>query len=477
MKRWFLNILALIGMTIILTCCEIDDIKPKNALTEENVITNETTARIVLNGVYAKTRTPNTAISGFVTEFLGNGLENLSAGNGLPNLAVNDVMSTNAFVSSYYVEQYQLINQANWFITLMEEGKAAGISEERKNEMIGEARCLRALSYFNLLRVYGQFYDLQSAFGVVIRTDPSQRNEVSARSTVKDVYDVITADLNFAAQYGPADVTHRYVGRTTAAALLAKVHLYMGDYTSAAAEALKVINNEDGYALETKYEDVFLKRFDSKETFFAPFVDGVNETTNSITQIQSTTYSEALQLLADEEIAGEGDLTGTGSGYDPRFSYVYADDTKGPNENGKYPLTEYDLSGANEPAGNTFHVLRMAEIYLIYAEAKARLSGGVDAEAVARVNEIRHRAGADLMPIAPATKQELLQAIYKEKFLELVGENGEHWFDIVRYDRLGDLSAVAEKPTVNNANKLIMPMPQTARAGNRLLTQNPGYLD
>lgn len=477
MKRSLIYIPVLIALTIMLTCCEIDDIKPKNALTEENVITNEATARTMLNGIYARTRVPFTAMSGFVLEFLGDGLDNLGAGNGTPNLAVNDVQSTDGFISSFYVEQYQLINQANWFISLMEQGKAAGISEQRKNELLGEARCLRAISYFNLLRLYGQFYDLQSAYGVVVRTAPSQGNDIAARSSVKEVYDVITADLSFAAQYGPSGIAHRYVSSTTAAALLAKVHLYMGDYTSAATEALNVINNTDGYALETTYQDVFTKRFDSKETLFAPFVDGLNETTGSVSQIQTTTYSEALQQLADNDVPGAGDLAGTGSGYDPRFSYVYADDSKGPNQNGKYPLMEYDLSGASEPAGNTFHVLRMAEIYLIYAEAKARLSSGVDAEAVTRVNEIRSRAGADLAPIAPTTKQELLQAIYKEKFIELVGENGEHWFDIVRYDRLGDLSAATVKPTVNNTNKLIVPIPQTARAGNRLLTQNPGYLD
>lgn len=171
-------------------------------------------------------------------------------------------------------------------------------------------------------------------------------------------------------------------------------------------------------------------------------------------------------------MAGSGTLTGSGSGYDPRFAYVYSDNTKGQNDNGKFPQS---FSNANGTQGTTFYPLRLAEVYLIYAEAKARNSAAVSPDAVNRVNEVRKRAGTALSAITPTTKKELLMAIYDEKLLELAGENGEHWFDMVRYDRLGDIAIKEYKPTVNDVNKLIMPIPRTARAGNNLLVPNPGY--
>lgn len=474
MKIFSKILMVLMGFGMTFSACKIDDIKPMNALTDENVISNEATAQSVLNSVYAKSRVFYTAMSGYLIEFLGNGLVSLQPAYGSQNMDVNDVRFTDDFISAYYPEQYQLINQANWLVSLLEEGKAVGLGEQRKNEMMAEARCLRAMAHFNVLRLYGQFYDLNSTYGIVIRTTPGKGLENLPRKTVQQSYDAIVADLEFAAANGPTGVAHRLVSRTTAKAFLAKAYLYMGNYGAAAAQALAVIGNTDGYALENQYADVFKNRFDSKETLFSPFVDGLQEQAGPVYQIRGSTFSTDLEQLANAAVAGPGSLSGAGSGYDPRFSYVYAQNSKGINNNGKYPFYVSD-PGNGSAFGNTIYPLRMAEVYLIYAEAKARLATGVDADAVLRVNEIRKRAGVVLSPIAPADKKALLLAIYQEKMLELVGENGEHWFDMVRYDRLGDIAAATTKPSIANVNKLIMPIPQTARAGNKELVQNPGY--
>lgn len=475
MKISLVHILTMIIVVITFQRCEIDDVKPLNSITEDNVITNESTAQSMLDGIYLKCRVFSTSMAGFAIEFLGDGLSNTGVRYGTQNMGVNYVTSSDEFIVNYYEEQYQLINQANWFISLVEQGRASGISEQRKNEMISEATCLRAIAHFNLLRLYGQFYDLNSDYGIVVRTIPGIKNEGSARSTVKDTYAAIIADLEFTAEHGPSGVAHSYVSRTTAIAMLAKVYLYMGDFPQAAAKSLEVINNTDGYSLEAKYPDVFTKKDDSRETFFTPFANE-GENNFNLAEIRSTTYTKSLEQLADAAVPGAGSLAGNGSGYDPRFSYVYAANTSGPLRNGKFPFREY-FSDPSQPIGNTFHVLRMAEIYLIYAEAKARQANGVDAEAVDRVNKIRKRAGSALLPIKPASKQELLIAIYREKMMELTGEYGEHWFDIVRYDRLGNQPAITVKQGIDNVNKLIMPIPLKARAGNSLLLQNPGYPD
>ena len=474
MKIFSKMLVTLISTGIAFCSCKIDDIKPINALTEENVISDEATAQAMLNSVYTKSRVFYSSMAGYHIEYLGDGLASQLSAYGSQNMEVNDVRFNDDFISSYYLEQYQLINQANWLISLLEQGKAIGLSEKRKNEIIAEAKCLRAISHFNVLRLYGQFYDLNSTYGIVVRTMPGKDLDNQARSTVKQSYEAIVADLEFAASNGPLGVAHSRVGRTTAKAFLAKVYLYMGNYGAAGSQSLAVINNTDGYALENRYADVFKNRFDSKESFFSPFVDGVIEQPGPVHQIRLSSFSTILEQLADAAVAGAGTLSGAGAGYDPRFSYVYAANSKGPNQNGKHPFNVSD-PGDGMRYGNTIYPLRMAEIYLIYAEAKARLSTSVDADAVMRVNEIRKRAGTVLTPIAPTDKKALLLAIYQEKLMELVGENGEHWFDIVRYDRLGDMAAATTKSTISNINKLIMPIPQTAMAGNKKLLQNPGY--
>lgn len=474
MTTYFKYIVISLALINLLGSCEIEKIKPINALTEENVITNVETAQSMLNSVYAETRGEGaSSMSGYVIEALGDGLNFLSGNFGVSGMDINDVRDDNQFASSVYPEQYTVINQANWLISLLEQGKAKGISETRKNEMIAEAKCLRAFAHFNLLRLFGQFYDLSSQYGIVIRTKPARGPEISHRNSVKESYDTIVSDLKFAKEFGPTGVPHWRVSSTTASALLSKVYLYMGDFQAASTESLAVIQNTDGYLLEPTYDKIFQNRFDSKETFFSPFVDGLMERCFTYIGAAISTYSSYLYSLADESVTGVGDLNGNGSGFDPRFSYMYSENTKG-YQNGKCPFPNTDLNNI-DAAGNTFYPLRMAEIYLIYAEAQARTSSGISIEAVDKVNEIRLRAGANLSPIAPANKHDLLMNIYNEKLMELIGENGEHWFDMVRYDRLGDIKIQDYKATITNSDKLIMPIPRTALAGNKLLTQNPGY--
>lgn len=472
-----LKCLFFVSLLTAFSSCKIDNIKPSNALTEENVVRNEATAQYVLNGVYNKWRDNYTGKAPIFLGLLSNELDPKTNIYDAEGLATNSVTPDNAFVSGYYSEQYALINQANWLIESLQSGKAADMSEAAKNEMVAEARCQRAMAHFNLLRTFGQFYDVSSKYGIVVRLEPARGLQLSPRSGVRECYDAIIADLQFAADNGPTGVQHRVVSRTTASAYLAKVYLYAGNFSAAESTALKVMNNTDGYALENNYKDIFTKRFDSKETFFSPFADGVNEKNMTVAIVSATVYSASFEKLANDQVAGAGNLSGDGSGYDPRFRYAYAGNTKGPYGNGKYPYFQADYSGTFPVAGLTTYQLRMGEIYLIHAEAKARLtaSTAADAAAIQDVNVIRARAGSELNPIAPVNKAALLEAIRQEKLLELFDENGEPWFDLVRFDRMGDLSAAAIKPTVTNPNKLMLPLGLTILAGNNNLLQAPGY--
>jgi starch-binding outer membrane protein, SusD/RagB family len=468
----FRILLTIIALSLA-TSCSIEDVKPLNALTEQNVVKDVASAQLLLNGAYNQWRFDEA--TAFLS-ILGADASPIFSDPKTDGAATNSVRPDNDFVTSYYTQQYAIINQANFLIEALEAGKAKGIAEKQLKEMLSEAKFHRAMAHFHLLRLFGQFYDQSSEFGIVIKTKPTREVEVAARSNVSQSFASIIEDLSFAKANGPVGVRHLRISQTTASALLSKVYLYKGDYTKAATEALSVIDNADGYALEAAYPDIFANRYDSKEVLFVPYVNGALEGNNSFVSPSFTAQSFTLIQLADSQIEGAGDDF-TGEGYDPRYGYTYAFTTSGPNNNGKYPFPLRDQSNSLPASGIASFYLRMGEVYLIYAEAKARLVNGsaADTDAITYVNAIRARAGVDLAPIASATKAELLMAIREEKVLELFLENGEPWFDIVRYDRLNDLSAVDIKPTITNVNKLIMPIGLSVKAGNSLLIQNPGY--
>ena len=117
--------------------------------------------------------------------------------------------------------------------------------------------------------------------------------------------------------------------------------------------------------------------------------------------------------------------------------------------------------------------MRLGEIYLIKAEAEARRTGGDLDTALESLNEIRIRAG--VTPKDLSTKAVLLSDIRNEKLLELFFENGEGWFDIVRYVNLGNLTATAAKASLVSPNKFVLPMPLQVLAGNKTIIQNKGY--
>lgn len=448
------------------TSCSIDDVKPINQLTEENTIRDAESAQFVLNGIYDTWREFDI---GFFPMHLGAlGIEgqivgNIKGGHGINN---NQVPVENPYLASIYNTLYKVINESNFLIQKLEEGAAVGISEEEKGRIIAEAKFNRAFAYFKLLKYFGQFYDLNSSYGVVLRTAFSTGITAQKRSSVQEVYQRIVEDLQYAVGNGAASVPHYYAGNLASKALLAKVELYRGNYTEAATLAQEVMNNTQGYALESHYSDIFFNTYNSPEALFVLY-HSIDEGGTAMFQINRTNYSAILETAADDQIAGAGDLTGPGTGYDPRFSYAYAEATKGVNQMGKYPFRS---SGS---VGNTNFSLRLAEVYLMYAEAEARKTGGDLTAALDALNTIRSRAG--VMPKVLSTKEQLLEDIREEKLLELFFENGEPWFDLVRYHILGEIDAFQIKPTLTSVDMFILPIPLKARVANNALEQNPGY--
>ena len=153
----------------------------------------------------------------------------------------------------------------------------------------------------------------------------------------------------------------------------------------------------------------------------------------------------------------------------------------------RFGLTDFPSEGIQKyskdftPFNQATHIqLRLAEVYLIYAEAAARSnapgSPGFQ-KAVAKLNVVRDRVG--LKGKSPTDKPALLKDIRQEKLRELWGENGEEWFDLVRYAQIaGDVSVITSlKPTVTDPHQYIMPIPlgELSSPNGSEVSQNPGY--
>ena len=462
--------LVFASLFIVVASCSIDDIKPLNQLTQENTIRDEVSAQQVLNGVYDLGREFD--VNSFPLYLAAYGNEGMITGSlsGGTGYNTNEVPVDNPFLASLYNGHYKIINSCNFLIKGLEAGDAVDISDQRRDEMISEAKFQRAFAYFNLLRYFGQFYDLSSTYGVVLRTEFSTELTADPRNSVQEVYNFIQSDLQYAAANGPQFIQHFYSGRLAAQALLAKVELYMGNYGVAATLANQVINNTEGYALEAQYSSIFANRFNSSEVIFAPFSTSGSEAGSSMDLINRTSYSETLRSTADAQVglAADGDLTGAGANYDPRFSYAYSEVTQGVNMQGKYPFI-----GSSSSEGNTLYHLRLAEIYLVHAEAEARRTGGDLDVALASLNAIRDRV--EVTPKTLSDAATLLEDIRQEKLLELFFENGESWFDVVRYDALGNLSASTVKASVTSEKQFVLPIPTQVIIGNTNVVQNPDY--
>lgn len=353
----------------------------------------------------------------------------------------NAILPENATVDGMWTAIYDGLNVANNVIVQVP--KMSDMSDAEKNKALGELYFLRALHHFNLLNFFG---------AVPLKTEPTVgvENVNVPRDATDVVYTQIIQDLRFASENLPAGGTKIRASKHAANALLARVFLYKKDYENAIAYASQVIDN-GGYDLLDNYADIFASE-GTDETIFE--VDFTALDRNRIAE-----YNFPLTLNGRREVEPAADLIAAYTAADERknASIAYAGTLP-------YAIKYDDLSTGSD----NFIVLRLAEMYLIRAEARASVNGPAD---LIRedVNVVRNRSG--LGNITSSAYPELLSTIESERRLEFAFE-GHRWFDLVRTGR-----AVDVLPTVTSANQTLFPIPlsEILTNTNPGMTQNPGY--
>ncbi len=442
--------IAVIGVFCLMACNKLTDVihvPPPNNLDQDNVVETADDARAMINGVHAQFHDLYYYMhTEMAPGLLGGTMERVS---GVINVqyANNQLLSNNTEIQNLWSAFYKLINHANWAITLIARLPESELPAVENRAMVAQAKGLRAMGHFDALRYFGQFYDLDSPYGIVLRDEPGDyTNRYKARATVAEVYDFILTDLNAAIQDGPELTRPTKFSKTAAKALKARVHLYRGEYEQAATLAAELID-DGNRALSPTFAQAFSTGFASTEMILMRATDAVTAAQNERKRFTySNGFVTASQYLID---LLEGD---------PRQPATY-------NAANKLIL-KIDNTTFERPT----YFMRLAEVYLIQAEALARGNAPLQ-DAKAPLEAIVSRATGVPYTSPAMDSSELLEEIYREVIRELCLENGADWFASLRFGKIFDV-----KPTVTEDFQLIMPIPESEQQNNVLFgPQNPGY--
>jgi starch-binding outer membrane protein, SusD/RagB family len=445
-SRYSSFILVLLSTFVFASCRKYLTEVPNNTLPSSKAIADLGTARAAILGAYDGVQNyyagsyptlgtitaDNVVFNGTLSQYL--------------QLDQNAIPADNVTTVAAYQGIYKAINTANSVIAYVPAVTDALLTATEKNSILGEAYFIRALGYFDLGRGWG---------GVQLQLQPT--TDLSGikgitRSTLDATYQQVQSDLVLAEQLLPEDATTRNRAQKSAArALRARLDLYRQNWDSAETYATKVIGNSK-YALVPNFSTFFTSPFLSTESVFE-LTFSANDR-NSFWNLwypssfngQYTLKPSAgiISKLNDPNIGGSRKALIAGSG-----SSVYG-------------VLYNTTSTSTDPS----YVIRIAELYLIRAEARAQKNDL--AGALKDLDTIRARAGVP--PSTAATQAEVLQAIEEENSIEFAFE-AHRWFDLVRTQRAGAVLGLT------NTNYWLFPLPLSDVLSDPDLggKNNPGY--
>ena len=409
------------------------------------------------------------------------------------NLSYN---STSFYVDTWWQQMYLGIGSCNLAIHTLPTLTAAGLSETDKTNMLAEAHTLRALYYFYLVRMYG-------AVPKVIEV-PSNLNLNLPRTPAKAIYDsIIIPDLLFAENSTlPWQDQSGKVSMGAVESILADVYLtYAGAainggtqyYAESAKRSLNVIQN-GGYTLFKNYTDMIDPANKNKGGFIFQVQYAASvPSTNPLTPLTIPNYS-GISKYADEygSVYPTPQFIASFNPADKRvqekqFFYTnYPGITTGATVTFKntYIYKWFDVTAVTSTAKSdlNYTLYRLADVYLMYAEASNRAEGGPNANAISYVNLIRARA--QLPPIGSLSMDAFEKEVWLQRYFELCFEN-KMWFDMIRTKKVhnditGNWDDFVGHTTVFGATfsekQLLFPVPkQETDVNPNLLPNNPGF--
>ncbi|MFD2874261.1 RagB/SusD family nutrient uptake outer membrane protein [Mucilaginibacter ximonensis] len=500
----FKNILVIAGVLLVCSCKKFLNEDQKSAYGTDSQLSSERAARALANGAYQNL---TGLVAGQNGSYGGNtwnlmefmtGKANSDLGQtGFVNYQTLNYNSTSFYFDTWWQQMYLGVGAANLAIQKIPTITAADLSATEKTNLLAEARTLRALYYFYLVRMFGAVPEITAP-----QTDLNALKVT--RTPAKQIYDdIIIPDLLFAEQSTlPYKDPTGKVNMATVKALLADVYLtYAGAainggpsaYAESAKRSLDVLT-KGGYTLFPNYTDMInpANKNSGEFIFQVQFAASI-PATNPLTSLTIPNYS-GISKYADEY----------GSVYPtPQFIASYPAGDKRVQEKqffftsypsitthdtvyfkNHYIYKWFDVNAVTTTAKSdlNYTIYRLADVMLMYAEASNEAEGGPNAAAIGYVNQIRARA--NLAPIGALGKDAFEQEVWSERYWELCFEN-KMWFDMVRTRKVrNDVTGIFDNfvghKTVFGATftekQLLFPLPkQETDVNPKLLPNNPGF--
>ncbi len=421
------------------------DLKPQSQANADNFYKTANDFGNAVNGAYDALQSPNQYGGDFNTIIetrSDNVLDNdPSSGAGLRyNIDRFIEPTTNSVLRDTWGSLYTGINRCNLILDKID---AVQMDASLKARYKGEAQFIRALSYFNLVRLWGKV-------PLVLTAGTTSDARSYVRNEVTDVYAAIEKDLLSAATGLPGTYTGVDVGRATSGAakgLLGKVYVTEKKY-DLAVPVLRDVISSGVFKLLPNIADVFaVTNKNNAELLFAvKFKKG---------GLQGEGHGSWYGTSIGDNI--EPSLRAAYSATDKRLPLTVQIPV--PSSINVVPRKFYDeLSGTND-VGNDFPVLRFADVLLLYAEALNEVGYQATGEAFTNLNLIRSRAGVSgYTPTQLATKEAFRSAVINERRLELALEN-DRWFDLIRTGTAVD--ALKVTGITMPAYRTVYPIPQS----------------
>jgi starch-binding outer membrane protein, SusD/RagB family len=448
-------LVLLVALTGI-SCKKFVEVNPGAGIIETaDVFSNDQTALSAVAGLHVRMRSLNNAMTNGGLSLYAS----LSADDLWPTSSVanTDAFYKNAFLSNnsivynnFWIFSYRNIYQANAILEGL--NQSVSLTDSVKRHITGEVKLIRALDYFYLVNLFGK---------VPYITGTDYRvNATKERTAVSEIYQELIQEVTMAEQLLPSyylSVNRARPNGYMAAALLARLYLYTGNYQAAADWASRVIDS-GVYSLEGNLSNTFL--IASNEVIWQISSDVANTAEGMSFVPASATarpnYALTASLLSSFEPNDKRKLSWTKTNINNGNSYTFPYKYK---QRSSATISEYNV------------VCRLAELYLIRAEARALLNDFNGA--LEDINLIRERAGLDPL-ISIANQQDLLAAIEKENRSEYFCEWGHRWLDLKRWGQADSILGL-EKGTNWQPTDALYPIPFNELTYNVMLTQNPGY--
>lgn len=431
------------------SCDSLLDVDPKQSIDSELALTNADNVKSVLIGAYDAMGSYYLYGGWYMmtADFLADDGDFVFSGTFYQPREIwnKQTLYDNSFVANTWNNSYNTINILNNVMSSLDL-----LEGDDRARVEGEARLIRAMIYFELIRLYAAPYEAgqtNGQAGVPLVLTPTKEIGEEAnvsRASVDAVYNQILEDLTEARDLlDPVNPERSYyVNSMVASAVLSRVHLQRGEYEAARDEANHVIE-AGGYSLRPTFADVFNQPENTSEDIFA-MQNSSQDGTNSLFTFYSASSRGDIDI--NQQHLDEYEAN------DDRLNMFYVDD-ENVTRSGKW----------NRPTDDQVNLIRLAEMYLTRAEANFRLSQEVGDTPLNDINRIRDRVNLD-----PLTEAELdLDVILHERKLELMFE-GNLLHDIKRTQRnVGSRSY--DDP------KLVLPIPQREIDANPNICQNPSY--